>query len=140
MKDPAPIDPKRSALMSRVRAKDSSPEMRVRRTAHGLGYRFRLHSRQLPGTPDLVLPGLRKVIFVNGCFWHQHPGCPRATTPKTRTEYWSRKFEANRVRDARVTSKLQAMGWEVLVIWECETFDTEQLARWLATHLGNYGA
>lgn len=122
-----PIDPDRSALMARVRDKHSKPEMLVRRIAHRLGYRFRLHKRDLPGTPDLVFPSLRKVIFVHGCFWHRHKGCVRTTSPTTRRQYWADKFDANRKRDRAKQKQLRANGWEVLVIWECQTFDLENL-------------
>lgn len=123
-----PVDPRRSALMGHVRGKNSKPEMVVRRLAHGLGYRFRLHCRNLPGTPDLVFPKLRKAIFVHGCFWHRHQGCYRTTTPKTRADYWASKFERNVKRDALKETQLRASGWDVLVVWECETFDPDVLA------------
>lgn len=127
-----PIDPNRSALMARVRDKHSKPEMVVRRMAHRLGYRFRLHRRNLPGTPDLVFPSLRKVIFVHGCFWHRHKGCARTTSPKTRRDYWAQKFADNIKRDAQKTKLLKAHGWNVLVVWECETFETDSLSRRIA--------
>jgi DNA mismatch endonuclease (patch repair protein) len=130
-----PIDPARSALMSRIRDKNTKPEVIVRRVAHALGYRFRLHSRNLPGTPDLVFRRMRKAIFVHGCFWHRHPGCRRTTTPKTRAEYWAIKFRQNVERDARNEHQLQALGWDVLVVWECETFDTATLVRRLDSFL-----
>jgi len=122
------IDPARSALMSRVRSKNSKPELVVRRLTHALGYRFRLHRRDLPGTPDLVFPRLRKAIFVHGCFWHRHRGCSRTTTPKTRAAYWEKKFKQNIKRDAVKESTLKSLGWDVLVVWECETFDPGKLA------------
>ena len=118
----------RRALMARVKSKDSRPELAVRRMAHSLGYRFRLHRRDLPGTPDLVFPGRRKVLFVHGCFWHHHEGCGRATIPRTRTEYWRRKFADNKARDAQQILGLRELGWEVLVVWECETLDENSLA------------
>lgn len=121
------VTPERSELMARVRAKDSKPEMLVRRAAHTLGYRFRLHRRGLPGTPDLVFPRLRKVIFVHGCFWHRHRGCSRSTTPKTRTKYWSNKFAENKARDAAQLRELKKLGWGTIVIWECQTRDLEAL-------------
>jgi DNA mismatch endonuclease, patch repair protein len=121
------FDPARSALMGRIRNKNSKPEMVVRRAVHALGYRFRLHQRNLPGTPDLVFPRLRKAIYVHGCFWHRHPGCYRTTTPKTRATYWAAKFEANMERDMRKEGQLKALGWKVLVIWECETFDSAMM-------------
>lgn len=122
-----PVDPKRSALMGRVGATNSAPEMAVRRAAHHLGCRYRLHRRDLPGTPDLVFPKLRKVILVHGCFWHRHEGCVRTTTPRTRRDFWLAKFEANVERDARVRHQLEDLGWEVFVVWECETFDEVEL-------------
>src|SRR5437868_4961254 len=93
------VDPKRSALMAKVRAKNSKPEIGVRRLAHALGFRFRLHRRDLPGTPDIVFPRFKKVVFVHGCFWHSHKGCPGATMPKTRARYWATKFNENATRD-----------------------------------------
>ena len=111
----------RSWLMSRIRAKDSSTEMRVRRTAHALGLRYRLHRRDLPGTPDLVFPKHRVVVFVHGCFWHRHPGCKNATTPSSRAQFWQNKFDRNVKRDREAGASLQAMGWRVAIIWECET-------------------
>jgi DNA mismatch endonuclease (patch repair protein) len=129
------VSPERSALMRRVRSKDSAPELAVRKQAHRLGYRFRLHRRDLPGTPDLVFPRRKKAIFVHGCFWHRHPGCSRTTNPKTRADYWQNKFAENVARDAARLAELQALGWETLVIWECETFDREALSRRLASFL-----
>ena len=118
---------RRSRLMSRVRGKDTTPELVVRRLAHGLGYRFRLHKKTLPGKPDLVFPRLRVAIFVHGCFWHRHRGCPKATMPKSRVEYWAEKFERNVERDARVVRALEEAGWTVHTIWECETKDRDAL-------------
>ena len=124
------VEPARSELMRRVRGKDTKPERAVRRVAHALGYRFRLHRRDLPGTPDLVFPRLGRAIFVHGCFWHRHEGCARTTTPKTRAAYWREKFEQNIRRDRRNVAALRRLGWEVLVVWECQTFErTELLAR-----------
>jgi DNA mismatch endonuclease, patch repair protein len=130
-----PIDPRRSALMARVKAKNSRPEMMVRKTVHAFGFRFRLHRRDLPGSPDLVFPRLKKVIFVHGCFWHRHKGCPRTTTPKTRLKFWTTKFKANTRRDAQVEAAIRAAGWRVLIIWECDTFDPKRLAHKLTTFL-----
>lgn len=118
----------RSALMARIRGKDTKPELLVRRLTHRLGYRYRLHRRDLPGSPDLVFPRKRKVIFVHGCFWHHHHGCEHAATPKTRRAFWTRKLKANADRDQRALHELQARGWDALVIWECETKDSKQLA------------
>src|SRR5690348_3561268 len=110
----------RSRVMSRVRGMNTVPELRVRRVAHRLGYRFRLHSSSLPGKPDLVFPRLRSVIFVHGCFWHRHH-CRRGTMPQTRSEYWAAKFTATIDRDRRAIQSLGEADWQVLVIWECET-------------------
>jgi DNA mismatch endonuclease, patch repair protein len=129
------ISAKRSALMARIKGKNTKPEMAVRSAVHRLGYRFRLHRRDLPGSPDLVLPGPRKIIFVHGCFWHRHPGCGRTTTPKSRTSYWQEKFKTNRSRDRNVLSTLAKDGWDCLVIWECETFDDKTLRRRLNAFL-----
>lgn len=114
------VEISRSRIMRAVRRADTTPEILVRKTAHSLGLRFRLHRRELPGTPDLVFVGQRTVVFVHGCFWHRHPGCGRASMPKTRTKFWSRKFKANVARDRRVTQELRALEWRVIVIWECE--------------------
>ncbi len=112
----------RSALMRRIRAKHTKPELFVRSLVHRLGYRFRLHRRDLPGKPDLVFPGRRKVILVNGCFWHYHddPNCKRARLPKSNQAFWTPKLEGNRERDKLNQAQLKALGWEVLVIWECQ--------------------
>lgn len=131
------IDPERRSLnMSRVKSANTRPELEVRTLLHRLGYRFRLHRRSLPGTPDLVFPSRRAVIFVHGCFWHRHAGCPKSSTPATRTEFWAEKFEANQARDARVRRALAADGWRVEVVWECEIRDRETLAQRLISFLG----
>ena len=118
----------RSRNMARIRGKDTGLEMRVRKAAHAQGLRFRLHRRDLPGTPDLVFPGRRIALFVNGCFWHRHPGCPKAYTPRSRVDFWQAKFDANVARDARNMAALVEAGWTPVVIWECETTDAVQLA------------
>lgn len=118
---------KRSAIMRAVPRKDSKPEILVRRTLHALGYRFRLHARQLPGTPDIVLPKYRIAIFVHGCFWHRHEGCRLSSTPRTRADFWQAKFDRNVARDRAATSALEAIGWRVLIVWECETRHADQL-------------
>jgi DNA mismatch endonuclease (patch repair protein) len=125
----------RSALMSRVRGRDTKPELTVRRLVHSSGWRYRLYDGALPGRPDLVFRGKRAAIFVHGCFWHGHPGCKLATMPKTRTAFWSDKIDANRRRDAAVIARLQALGWRVLVIWECETHAPEHLLQKLRVFL-----
>lgn len=125
----------RSAVMSRIRGKNTRPEIIVRRLAHSFGYRFRLHSRELPGSPDIVFPGLRKVIFVHGCFWHRH-GCAQTYTPKTRLDFWVKKFTANVARDKKANLGLRRAGWKVLVIWECQTASSKRLARRLYRFLG----
>lgn len=114
--------------MALVRSSDTKPERVVRKLAHGLGYRFRLRRRDLPGSPDLVFPGRRAVIFVHGCFWHRHdaPGCWRSRLPKTRPEFWVPKLNGNVARDAGVEAALRGMGWRVLVIWECETIPSRR--------------
>ena len=117
----------RSALMSRVRSRNTQPERAVRRAAFALGLRFRLHRRDLPGTPDLVFPKYKVVIMVHGCFWHQHRGCKRATVPKTRVDFWKKKLHGNIERDSAVVDKLKALGWQVETIWECETKSASRL-------------
>ena len=130
-----PVSPARSALMARVRGKDTKPEIVVRSIVHRLGYRFRLHRAGLPGRPDLVFAGRRKAIFVHGCFWHRHPGCRGTTTPKTRASYWQEKFRQNIERDRRAIEALEEAGWSVMVVWECETRDSKTLARRLKQFL-----
>lgn len=122
------ISPQRSALMRRVRRKDTKPEMVVRRLVHSIGGRYRLHRKDLPGSPDLVFPGRRKVIFVHGCFWHRHEGCRLASSPKTRSEFWEGKFLRNQERDQRAIEHLKILGWGTLIIWECETRMPERLS------------
>jgi DNA mismatch endonuclease (patch repair protein) len=115
--------------MAAVRSVHTKPELLVRRLIHSLGYRFRLHSANLPGKPDLVFPSRRKVVFVHGCFWHRHVRCRYATLPKTRTEFWEKKFAANVVRDRRVRRDLKAAGWDTLTIWQCELKNLNKLAK-----------
>ncbi|MES9990183.1 MAG: very short patch repair endonuclease [Candidatus Thiodiazotropha endolucinida] len=118
---------KRSEIMSAVKGKDTSPEVRVRKALHANGYRFRLHRKDLPGKPDIVLPKYKMCIFIHGCFWHQHPGCKRATLPTTRREFWKKKFQANIKRDSQTKEQLEKLGWHVCVIWECKTKNPETL-------------
>ena len=120
---------KRSWNMSRIHGRDTGPERAVRSILHRLGYRFRLHSRSLPGRPDVVLPKYETAVFVHGCFWHRHSRCPFAYTPKSRTEFWSKKFADNVARDRRAARTLRALGWRVLVVWECELRDAQGLAQ-----------
>ena len=119
----------RSERMSRVKGRDTKPELAVRRLVHRLGYRFRLHRKDLPGCPDLVFVSKHKAIFVHGCFWHRHPDptCRLARIPKSRQDFWVPKLEANRLRDCRNVSTLEAAGWGVLVVWECELRHKEHL-------------
>lgn len=122
--------------MSRVRGKDTAPEMTVRRLVFSLGYRYRLHDRRLPGTPDLVFAGRKKIIFVHGCFWHRHDECALARIPKSNTGFWAQKLEANRERDARNLAALRELGWRVLVVWECELGERRALTSRLKAFLG----
>lgn len=110
----------RHRVMVANKSKDTKPEVAVRRLLHALGYRFRIHRKDLPGKPDIVLPKHRTVIFVHGCFWHHHEGCKAASTPATNIDFWQTKFRRNRERDAQVKAQLESMGWKVIVIWECE--------------------
>src|SRR5260221_5499207 len=130
------VDPARSALMRKIKGKHSKPELTVRSLIHRMGYRFRLHGKSLPGTPGLVFPGPKKVIFVHGCFWHRHEGCSRTTTPKTRAKFWKDKFAQNVERDSRNVGLLRNLGWHVLIIWECQTLGCElrkMVSRFLKT-------
>jgi DNA mismatch endonuclease, patch repair protein len=114
--------------MSRVRGKDTGPEWRVRRFLYAGGFRYHLHVAELPGKPDIVFRGRRKVIFVHGCFWHRHPGCNRARLPKTRVDFWTAKLNGNAARDRAHQDALRKLGWDVLVLWECQTLRTESIA------------
>jgi len=119
---------RRSWNMSRIRGKDTKPEIKVRSMLHRMGYRFRLHRKDLPGKPDIVLPKYNTVIFVHGCFWHRHKGCKFAYTPKSRVDFWNAKFDDTVARDKRNRKQLQAKGWNVEIIWECETGNIDMLA------------
>lgn len=121
--------------MRAVGQKHTGPEITVRRTLHALGYRFRVQRRDLPGSPDVVLPRYKLAIFVHGCFWHRHPGCKKATTPKTRAEFWAAKFQRNVERDSQKEAALRAMGWHVFIIWECEAKVPERLLAKLSSVL-----
>ena len=122
------VSAQRSRNMAAIRGRDTTPERRVRSLLYRLGYRFRLHRRDLPGSPDIVLPRYHTVVVVHGCFWHRHPGCRYTTTPRTRSAFWDAKFRQNVQRDARQQAELRAGGWSVLVVWECEISDTETLS------------
>lgn len=114
----------RSLRMAKIHGKDTKPEMVVRRLVHGLGFRYRLHRKDLPGKPDLVFSSRRRVIFVHGCFWHGHgAGCPLTRLPKSNTEFWKSKIESNRARDERNIHQLKELGWRVMIVWECELRD-----------------
>jgi DNA mismatch endonuclease (patch repair protein) len=120
---------KRSWIMSRVREKNTSPEFKVRSLIHRLGFRFRLHRKDLPGKPDIVFPTRKKVIFVHGCFWHGHDCARGHRVPKTNSEYWVEKIHRNTKRDAKHQTELKALGWDVLVIWECKIGNPEIVSR-----------
>jgi len=119
----------RSEIMSRIRGRNTKPEMLVRRTAHALGLRFRLHRKDLPGSPDLVFPRKKTALFVHGCFWHRHDGCRFAYTPKSNETFWSRKFVRNVERDREAMRRLRSAGWKPVVIWECETKQPDLASR-----------
>ena len=127
---------KRSWNMSRIRSRDTRPELVVRSALHRLGYRFRIHKKDLPGKPDIVLAKYRTVIFVNGCFWHQHKGCKYAYQPKTRVKFWREKLQGNSERDIRTRKKLRRMDWNAQVIWECQTKNPAKLNKYLTRLLG----
>lgn len=136
----------RSTMMSRIKGKNSRPELALRRQLFASGYRFRLHRRDLPGSPDIVLPKPGAVVFVHGCFWHRHEGCPKATTPSSNAAFWRVKFMANVRRDAAAIDRLVALGWRVAVVWECaigaaglESDHFAKLSAWIdqaAAHAG----
>ena len=131
---------RRSANMSRIRSRDTSPEMIVRRLVHGMGFRYRLHVQSLPGKPDIVLPRLKSIIDVRGCFWHQHSGCIDSHIPKSRRQYWAPKLAHNQERDAENGRQLRRLGWRVCLVWECETKAPRTLIKRLARFLGKRGA
>ena len=117
----------RSERMGRVKGKDTKPELVVRRFVHVLGFRYRLHAGNLPGKPDMVFAGRRKVIFVHGCFWHRHRHCSMCRMPKSRLDFWKPKLEGNRTRDLRNQRKLRKKGWRSLIIWECQLADMKDV-------------
>ena len=125
----------RSWNMSRIRSANTSPERRVRSLLHRMGFRFRLHRKDLPGRPDIVLPGRKMVVLVHGCYWHRHSGCRFAYTPKSNRDFWLAKFQENVRRDKRQDCRLRELGWQVITVWECETKALEQLAERLGNEL-----
>jgi len=129
----------RSKNMSRIRSKDTKPEMHMRRMVHALGYRYSLHRRDLPGAPDMVFPSRKKVILVHGCFWHQHKGCIDGRLPKSREDYWLPKLRRNVERDRRNIRKLRRSGWKVMKVWECEVLGSENLQKRLIQFLSPSG-
>ena len=114
------VSEQRSRNMSAIKSKNTKPEIKVRKVLHSMGYRFRLHSKDLPGSPDIVLPKYKTVIFVHGCFWHRHENCKYASTPKTRKEFWEKKFRENINRDNLNQANLSLKGWKIIIIWECQ--------------------
>jgi len=131
------VDPERSRIMRAVKSRDTTPEMIVRRLVHSMGYRYRLHRKDLPGKPDLTFQSRRKVIFVHGCFWHGHE-CKRGTrVPKTNREYWEAKIARNRERDIQHYEELSLVGWDVFVIWECQLKETDFLRKMIDSYLGS---
>ncbi len=125
----------RSERMSRIHAKDTGPELAVRSLVHKMGFRYRLHSRELPGCPDLVFPHRKKVLFVHGCFWHRHNNCRNNRTPKTKLSFWLPKLNANKKRDQKNQTRLKSMGWKSCVVWECELKNKEILAKRIEIYL-----
>jgi DNA mismatch endonuclease, patch repair protein len=130
------ISPERSAIMRAVKQKNTGPEMAVRKLLYSMGFRYRLHRRNLPGSPDIVLAKRKIVVFVHGCFWHRHPGCKRASYPKANEDYWEPKFASNVQRDKSKERQLEELGWRVVTIWECQTQEPENLRLMLAQLLG----
>jgi DNA mismatch endonuclease (patch repair protein) len=119
--------PERSKIMAQVKSENTSPELAIRKLLHRLGFRFRLHRKDLPGKPDIVLPKHKTVIFVHGCFWHGHLGCKRASRPTSNTDFWNKKLDRNIERDRAAREELEKIGWRVMTIWECEIKDTEKM-------------
>lgn len=125
---------RRSRNMAAIKSRDTKPEVAIRRLLHAAGFRFRLHRKDLPGRPDIVLPRYKTVVFVNGCFWHQHPECKLASNPSSRPEYWRAKLDRNVERDRHSYASLTNLGWKVIVVWECEI---RRNASAVAEHIGN---
>ena len=123
------VSKERSRNMAAIKSKNTNPEIKVRKLLHSLGYRFRLHKKELPGSPDIVLKKYKTVVFVHGCFWHRHKECKYATNPKTREEFWNKKFLSNIERDIKVRERIKAAGWKSIVVWECELKDIQKLKK-----------
>ncbi len=119
------VSEQRSKNMAAIKSKNTKPEIKVRKVLHSMGYRFRLHRKDLPGSPDIVLPKYKTVIFVHGCFWHRHENCKYASTPKTRQEFWEAKFRENINRDKLNQENLSSKGWKIIIVWECEIKDKD---------------
>ena len=123
------VSEQRSRNMSAIKSKNTKPEIKVRKVLHSMGYRFRLHRKDLPGSPDIVLPKYKTVIFVHGCFWHRHQNCKYASNPKTRREFWEKKFKENIERDKKTQEKLKNLGWKTKIVWECEIKKQDKLIK-----------
>lgn len=126
---------KRSRIMSGISGKNTKPELIVRKLLHKMGFRYRLHVSSLPGRPDIVLPRHKKIIFVNGCFWHGHSECKRSSRPHTNVDFWNKKIDGNITRDKRVRKELERLGWKILVIWQCQTKDLDNLKQTILDYL-----
>ena len=129
------VSEQRSRNMSAIKSKNTKPEIAVRKLLHSMGYRFRLHRKDLPGSPDIVLPKYKTVIFVHGCFWHRHKNCKYASTPKTRKEFWENKFNSNKKRDQKIQKEIIDLGWKFIIIWECEARNIQPLEEKLKGYL-----
>ena len=129
------VSEQRSRNMSAIKSKNTKPEIFVRKLLHSKGYRFRLHKKDLPGSPDIVLPKYKTVIFVHGCFWHRHQNCKYASNPKTRREFWEKKFKENIERDKKTQEKLKNLGWKTKIVWECEIKKQDKLIKKLEDFL-----
>ena len=129
------VSEQRSRNMSAIKSKNTKPEIKVRKVLHSMGYRFRLHSKNLPGSPDIVLPKYKTVIFVHGCFWHRHENCKYTSTPKTRQEFWENKFNSNKKRDQKIQKEIIDLGWKFIIIWECEARNIQPLEEKLKGYL-----
>lgn len=127
---------KRSKIMSQISYKDTKPELAVRKMLHMMGFRYRLHVSKLPGCPDIVLPKYKKIILVNGCFWHGHSGCKRSIRPQTNVEFWNKKIEGNISRDKKTIEELEKLGWDILVIWQCQTKRADCLQKMILDFIG----